>query len=58
MAKDRLTQALEDSLTKGQRLCYERGHHDYEEFIDPRSGGFMRCKTCGRDVDCEESEGW
>lgn len=47
-----------DELTKEQRICYERGYHDEEEFIDPKSGGFTRCKTCGRDVDREESEEW
>lgn len=45
-------------LTPGQRICYERGYHDEEEFIDPKSGGFTRCKDCGRDVDREESEEW
>jgi hypothetical protein len=50
------TQSTE--LTKGQRICRERGYHDDEEFIDPRSGGFVRCKDCGRDMDCEESEEW
>jgi len=42
-----------DELTKVQRICYERGYHEDEEFIDPRSGGFVRCKICKRDMDCE-----
>ena len=41
-----------------QRICRERGYHDDEEFIDPRSGGFTRCKDCGRDVDREDDEEW
>ncbi len=45
-------------LTKGQRICFERGHHEDEEFIDPQSGGFDRCKTCRRDVDREIDEAW
>jgi len=47
-----------NELTKEQQICIERGFHDDAEFIDPRSGGFTRCKTCGRDVDREESEEW
>lgn len=39
-------------------ICRERGYHDEEEFIDPQSGGFTRCKTCGYEVDREESEEW
>lgn len=52
------SEAVSEELTKEQRICYERGHHDWEEFIDPQSGGFTRCKTCGLDVDREESEEW
>ena len=26
---------------------------EYEEFIDPDSGGFQRCTNCGREIDCE-----
>lgn len=48
---------MTEELTKEQRICYERGHHEDEEFIDPRSGGFTRCKTCGRDVDREDPDG-
>ena len=29
----------------------------YQEFIDPQSGGFMRCKDCGKEVDCEDPDG-
>jgi hypothetical protein len=47
----------QDPLTKGQRICFDRGYHEDEEFIDPRSGGFVRCKTCGRDVDIEDPDG-
>jgi hypothetical protein len=46
-----------DELTKGQRICYERGYHNDEEFIDPQSGGFVMCMTCRRQIDCEESDG-
>jgi hypothetical protein len=31
-------------------------YHDYEKFIDPESGGFMRCRKCGKTVDCEDPE--
>lgn len=44
-------------LTRGQRKCYDRGHHDFEEFIDPQSGGFIRCLDCGKEVDCEDPDG-
>ena len=33
------------------------GFHDYESFIDPNSGGFIRCKDCGHEVDCEDPDG-
>jgi hypothetical protein len=33
-------------------------HHEWEELIDPMSGGFVRCRKCGRELDCEEDEGW
>jgi len=45
-------------LTRGQRICRERGYHDDEEFIDPQSGGFTRCKDCGLEIDREEDEAW
>lgn len=45
-------------FTKGQQICWDRGFHDDQEMIDPKSGGFVRCKTCGRDVDREEDEDW
>ncbi len=32
-------------------------YHDYEEFIDPHSGGFIRCKRCGKTIDCEDPDG-
>jgi hypothetical protein len=38
------------------RICRERGYHDYQEFIDPKSGGFDRCKTCGHEVDREDPD--
>jgi len=44
--------------TRREQLCWDRGYHEDEEFIDPQSGGFTRCRTCGRDVDCEQSEEW
>lgn len=45
-------------LTPGQRICWDRGYHDEQPLIDPKSGLFKRCKDCGRDVDLEESEEW
>jgi hypothetical protein len=27
--------------------CWE-GHHDYQPFIDPKSGGVVRCRDCGK----------
>ena len=30
--------------------------HEWEEFIDPQSGGWMRCRKCGRAVDCEDPD--
>jgi hypothetical protein len=32
-------------------------NHDWEEFIDPNSGGYMRCKKCGAVIDCEDPDG-
>jgi hypothetical protein len=40
-----------------QSVCLERGYHDYKEFIDPKSGGFVECVDCGRQVDCEDPDG-
>jgi len=31
--------------------------HDWEELIDPGSGGWMRCKKCGKSIDCEDPDG-
>ncbi len=45
-------------LTPAQRICYERGFHEDEPFIDPRSGLFARCKTCKRELDLEDYEEW
>jgi hypothetical protein len=39
------------------KSCRDRGYHDFEELIDPRSGGFMRCRDCGKEVDCEDPDG-
>jgi hypothetical protein len=36
-----------------ERVCFERGYHDWQEFIDPDSAGFMKCRDCGKEVDCE-----
>jgi hypothetical protein len=33
------------------------GIHDWEELIDPRTGGWMRCRKCGKSVDCEDPDG-
>ena len=40
-----------------ENICWFRGYHNDEEFIDPRSGGFVRCLDCGRDKDCEDPDG-
>jgi hypothetical protein len=49
------------------RWCFHHVHslqaqncfdHEFEEFIDPKSGAFVRCKKCGYEVDCEEDESW
>lgn len=37
--------------------CWGRGFHDYKEYIDPQSGGFIKCKDCGKTVDCEDPDG-
>ncbi len=34
--------------------CY---YHDWEEFVDPHSGGFVRCGKCGLTEDCEDPDG-
>ncbi len=34
--------------------CY---YHDWEEFIDPHRGGFIRCRLCGKEIDCEDPDG-
>jgi hypothetical protein len=37
---------------------YQRsGFHDWEECIDPKSGGFIRCRVCGYSIDCEDPDG-
>lgn len=40
-------------ISPGDSFCV----HDWEELIDPESGGWMRCKTCGRAIDCEDPDG-
>lgn len=47
-----------DPVEGASAICQGRGFHDDQEFIDPQSGGFVRCRTCGRDLDCEDSEEW
>lgn len=47
---------MKDTKPKPEK-CYERGFHDFKEFIDPNSGGFIRCKDCGKEVDCEDPDG-
>lgn len=44
-------------IDKPEDICRERGYHDWREFIDPQSGGFVECKTCGKQVDCEDPDG-
>lgn len=44
-------------MSVGVELCRERGFHDYEEFIDPQSGGFVKCRDCGKTIDCEDPDG-
>ena len=38
---------------EGADICQDRGFHDWQEFIDPQSGGFIRCKDCKTEQDCE-----
>lgn len=40
-----------------EEICQKRGFHNDEEFIDPKLGGFVRCKDCGREVDMEDPDG-
>jgi len=42
---------------KGKDLCDFRGWHDYESRIDPKTGGFLQCKDCGKQRDCEDPDG-
>jgi hypothetical protein len=35
------------------KRCMVRSYHNYEECIDPNSGGFIRCRDCGHSIDCE-----
>lgn len=37
-----------------QEWCLQ---HDWNQFIDPRSGGFIRCSKCGMERDCEDPDG-
>jgi hypothetical protein len=46
-----------DNLQKHHSICIDRGYHDFQEFIDPKSGGFMRCKDCELEMDCEDPDG-
>lgn len=41
----------------GRDKCNHRGFHDFQELIDPRSGGFQRCRECGLEQDCEDPDG-
>lgn len=40
-------------IKAGKKRCYA---HDFEHFIDPKSGGWVRCKCCGAEYDCEDPE--
>lgn len=42
------------TLSDDEHICYETGYHEWEAFIDPRSGGFVRCRICGISRDCED----
>lgn len=50
---------LANQAREEQRLReYRCGpYHDWQEFIDPRSGGFVRCCKCGAERDCEDPDG-
>jgi hypothetical protein len=50
---------LETHLREAQRLReYQCGpYHDWQEFIDANSGGFIRCSRCGAERDCEDPDG-
>jgi hypothetical protein len=48
---------LRENARKGKELCRERGYHDDQELIDPESGGYIKCRDCGREIDCEDPDG-
>ena len=39
------------------KVCWDRGFHDWQEFIDPQSGGYHRCRDCGKVEDLEDPDG-
>jgi len=49
---------LANAAREEQRIReYRRQYHDWQEFIDPNSGGFVRCRKCGAEQDCEDPDG-
>ncbi len=45
-----------DSAEKQRLREFHCRQHDYQEFIDPHSGGFIRCRKCGKEIDCEDPD--
>lgn len=45
-------------MSEAEEILYKQSicSHDWEELIDPNSGGFVRCKKCGKEEDCEGDE--
>lgn len=43
--------------TTPETPCSRRGYHDDAELIDPKGGGFVRCRDCGRELDMEDPDG-
>ncbi len=52
---DRLSEAQKvPGQTPDGEWCYD---HDWQELIDPQSGGFIRCSKCNLTRDCEDPDG-
>lgn len=54
LTKEQLAEMRRRSLLT---RCRMRGWHEWEEKIDPKSGGFIKCSDCGFQVDCEDPDG-
>ena len=50
--------AWSEDHAEALRIARELTHeHYFEEFIDPQSGGFVRCRVCGLEIDREDPDG-